>query len=136
MSAISWNVIPWYSFRMIAVRCSSLRDRIASATMALSSRRATRSSIDSAGSVLGQQFRRIDVFWHLRDRGSLLPADPVATEIQRDPVEPGRKLRLSLEAGQRPIRAQERVLADVARILFPSRERDTPGHRSAAPISR
>jgi hypothetical protein len=49
MSAISWNVSPWYSFRMMAVRCSSGRSAIARATAALISCRATRSSMDSLG---------------------------------------------------------------------------------------
>ena len=33
ISAISWNVIPWYSFRTIAVRCSSGNSFITSATI-------------------------------------------------------------------------------------------------------
>ena len=51
MSAISWNVRPWYSFRIIAVRCSSGRSAIARATARPISRRATSSSTDSDGEV-------------------------------------------------------------------------------------
>src|SRR6185436_9194267 len=42
------------------------------------------------------------------------------TQIQRDPIQPRRKFRLSLEAGQRPVRTEERVLTDVARVLLPT----------------
>ena len=49
-SAISWNVNPWYSFRMIAVRCSSGSFAIASSTRRVRSLRAMTFSIDSVGS--------------------------------------------------------------------------------------
>src|SRR6185295_16376872 len=48
------------------------------------------------------------------------PPDPVAAQIQRDPVDPGRELRLPAEVLDAAERAQERLLHDVARFLFPA----------------
>ena len=50
-------------------------------------------------------------------RAALAP-DPVAAEVQRDPVQPGRELRLSLEPAERPERAQKRLLRHVARVFL------------------
>jgi len=81
--------------------------------------RCTEGDIDLAGEALsGAERGRIHVFRHLRDWGSLLPPDPVPAQIQRDAIQPRRKLRLPFEAGQRPVRTEERILTDVARVLF------------------
>jgi hypothetical protein len=47
-----------------------------------------------------------------------LPPNPVAAQVQRDPVQPGRELRLPFEPRQRAERAQKRFLNDVARIFL------------------
>src|SRR5262249_25424282 len=52
--------------------------------------------------------------------GSTFPPDPVATQVQRDPVDPGGELRLPAEVLDAAERAQERLLHDVARFLFPA----------------
>ena len=49
-----------------------------------------------------------------------LAADPVATQVEGDAVEPGREFRLPLEATKRAERAKEGLLTHVARVFFPA----------------
>src|SRR5262249_57176834 len=60
----------------------------------------------------------VDVLGRLHDRSPPLAADPVAAEIQRDPVEPRRELRLAAEPRQGAKRTEKRLLTHVSRILF------------------
>ena len=73
------------------------------------------------------QLDEIDALGGLRDRRPPLAADPVAAQVQRDAVEPGRELRLALEPAERAERAEKGFLGDVAGVLFaadhPVRER-------------
>src|SRR5690606_1118505 len=52
-------------------------------------------------------------------RAPLLP-HPVAAQVQGNAIQPRRELRLALEAGERPVGAQECVLNDVTRLLLPA----------------
>ena len=86
-SAISWNVSPWYSFED---DCRALLS--GSWAMALPTARPiwcreTRSSIDSEGRPPGQ-LDDVDPLGRLDDRRPALAPNPVAAEIQRDPIEP------------------------------------------------
>ena len=47
-----------------------------------------------------------------------LPPDPVAAQVERNSIKPGRELRLPLEAWQRPERPEKRLLTDVACVLL------------------
>ncbi|MNC85310.1 hypothetical protein D3C83_09010 [compost metagenome] len=67
-----------------------------------------------------RRFEGVRLIGQLRHRCPPLPPDPVAAQIQRDPVQPGRELRFALEAGQRPVGPQECFLADVAGVLLAS----------------
>ena len=74
-----------------------------------------------------RELDEIDALGRLRNRRPPLAPDPVAAQIQRDAVEPGRELRLAFEPAERAERAEEGFLGDVARVFFaaddPVRER-------------
>jgi hypothetical protein len=61
-----------------------------------------------------------DPLGHCHKRRAALLTHPVAAQVHRDSIEPGRKLGVSLEAGQCPERAQKRLLSDVARVFLTS----------------
>src|SRR5262249_1955742 len=67
------------------------------------------------------------------DRRAALAANPVAAQVQRDPIEPRRKLRLPLEAGEGAECTEERLLADVARILLAADDAVRQGVNRAFP---
>ena len=67
------------------------------------------------------------------DRRAFLTADPVAAEVQRNSVEPGRELRLALESGQRPKGPEKGFLGTRPARPRHGRSPGTPGHRSAVP---
>src|SRR3954454_654316 len=56
----------------------------------------------------------------LRNGRPPLTANPITAQVQRDPVDPGRELRLTPEVPDPPVRPQERLLDDVACFLFAS----------------
>ena len=63
----------------------------------------------------------VDAFGRLRDRGAALAPDPVAAEVQRDAIEPGREFRLPLEPLERAERAEEGLLRRRPAHLLPGR---------------
>src|SRR5687767_5879700 len=67
---------------------------------------------------LRRELNEIDALGSLCDRRTPLAADPVPTEIERDPIQPGRELRLALEAAERAKGAEEGFLGDVTGVLF------------------
>ena len=67
---------------------------------------------------LASQFHEVHPVRGRDDRRAPLAPQPVAAEVERDPVQPRRELRLALEAAERAERAQECLLADVSRVLF------------------
>jgi hypothetical protein len=77
--------------------------------------------------LLAGKFDEVDAFWRSDGRRATLSPDPIATQIQRDPVQPRRKLRLALETGERAECAKEGFLDNVTRLLLtadgPIRER-------------
>ena len=80
--------------------------------------RATRSSIDSDGSAAAASSIRSTSSGGCTTGVAPLAPHPVAAQIQRDPVQPRRELRLAAKPRQRAKRAEERLLAHVSRILF------------------
>ena len=82
---------------------------------------------------LGGEVFHLDAFGHRHQRRTALFPHPVAAQIQRDAVEPGRKFRVPLEAGQRAERAEKRLLGDVARVFLASERAIRKGEDRAAP---
>ena len=80
------------------------------------------SSIDSDGGGFARQLDDVDAFRGLRDRRAALAPNPVATEIQRDAVEPGREFRLALEALEGAEGPEKGLLRDVARVFLPAED--------------
>ncbi len=68
--------------------------------------------------LFGGKLDDIDTFGHVDDRRALLAPDPVAAEIQRDSVEPGREFRLALESRECPKCPEEGFLGDIPRVLI------------------
>ena len=101
-SAISWNVRPWYSFRMIACRCSAGSFSMAAATPRLSSARAARSSTVSVGCRAAGELLHLHPFRNGDERRAAVLPHPVAAEIERDPIQPRRELRVAFEAAAAP----------------------------------
>jgi phosphoglycolate phosphatase-like HAD superfamily hydrolase len=67
---------------------------------------------------LRRQLDQIHPLGRLGDRLAALAPNPVAAQVQRDAIQPGREFRLALEAAQSAERAEERFLADVARVFL------------------
>ena len=66
------------------------------------------------------QLHQIGTVRRLHGRCSALPTCPIAAQIQRDAIQPGRELGLASELRQSAKGPEKRLLADVARILFPT----------------
>jgi hypothetical protein len=73
------------------------------------------------GGLLRSQFGRVDAFRYRHKWRSAFAPDGVPAQIQGNPVDPGRKLRLAFERVQAPIRTEKRLLTNVARILVPAK---------------
>ena len=76
--------------------------------------------VDGLGSDgLAGELDDVDSFRRLHDGRAALAPNPVAAEIQRNAIEPGRELRLALEAAQGAERTQKRLLRDIASFFLP-----------------
>jgi hypothetical protein len=82
----------------------------------LASRRQIFNRLD--GTTLGGQLLDIDALGHRDKRRAPFFPHPVAAQIERDPVEPGRKLGVAFEAGQRAECAEKGFLRDIARVFL------------------